>query len=394
MNLFRIQHLKSLVHEREQRSRVWQIVIRGSKQRRTTTLESFILISSLLSVSLMFQGGNSSDSAAGKTPPNSSSSSATYLDDVESIEGSPVAVLQQKSSRSDADVASKQHDEPPAAVGLVQLLDGAASARDALNAMVAASNAADAEAALLLVDPAIRPLLRPDIALETFAMDATVLQRAMFEEPRFPIGGNLFWFTYRDLIRTRSLKLLDTRIVDERRVVFTVLTTERSYHEDKHIHILRHYLAVQRSGRWYLFRPFGLLSAVLRARMPTALPREQTAVMRVHEPSEKRQNTENADYETEYLLPIELVHEHLVQAAKGREIQQANKIAAELHRSVNYLVGRARRGDYRSRSDLNAAMNPLETLAEKLQESTHSLIPGVQELARQHFLGTGTPSQK
>ncbi|TWT74118.1 hypothetical protein [Allorhodopirellula solitaria] len=276
-------------------------------------------------------------------------------------------------------------DDPPAPSGLVELRSGADSAEAALDAMVAASNTGDDQAAMLMIDPAIRPLLRPNIAIERFAIDSYLFEIGMFGEPDGNVGGILFWFTLRDLVRIRSVKLLETRVVDDKRVVFTVLTTEKSYHGEEHIHKVCQFLAIQRSDRWYLFRPFGMLSHLLQGRSPMSSSDEQLSLLLVHRPCDERTNREDADYELEYLLPIELIHEHLVAAAKDPKIKEYNEIAENVQRSYNNIVNRAKRGDYESRSQLKSAMEPLEEWVDTLSEVTFSLEPGLREFGAKNL---------
>ncbi len=326
-------------------------------------MQSSIFISSMLFFSLIVQTGNTAKSLPDETPEN----------------GSPTAATETEPRPSDEQT---QHDDPSAPSGLVELLDGASSAEAALNAMVAASNAGDDQAVMLMVDPAIRSLFRPEIVLERYAIHSSILERGLFGKRKFEVGSMLFWFTLRDMVRIRSIKLLETRIVDDKRVVFTVLTTEKSYHQDKHFQAVRHFLAIQRSDRWYVFRPFGLMLSLFAGRMPEALRDKQLPVVRVHKPAAERKNREDAQFEVEYLLPIEVIHEYLVQAANDPKIKEYNQIADKLQRTYASIVNRAIRGDYRSRSELMAAMAPLEQWVETLAATTGSLLTGLPKLAR------------
>ncbi|PHQ34289.1 hypothetical protein CEE69_16020 [Rhodopirellula bahusiensis] len=269
---------------------------------------------------------------------------------------------------------------------MVELLDGADSAEAALKAMVAASNAGDDQAAMLLVDPAIRPLLLPSIAIERYAIDSYFLETRAFGEDKKFRGGQLFHFTLRDLVRIRSIKQLEKRLVDDKRVVFTVLTTEKSYHEEKHIHNVRSFLAIQRSDRWYLFRPFGELTNLLCGIDPWQDTNEPVKLLQVHQSDDEHSNRKNADYELEYRLPIELIHEHLVEAASAPEIKGANQLASRLQRHYDSIVNRAKRGDYQSRRELKDAMDPIEDWADILSGTTASLAPGLLEFAKKHGL--------
>jgi ribosomal protein L17 len=277
-------------------------------------------------------------------------------------------------------------DEPTAPADVVELLEGADSAEAALKAMVAASNAGDDQAAMLLVDPAIRPLLLPSIAIERYAIDSLFFKTGAFGEDNEFRGGQLFHFTLRDLVRIRSIKQLEKRLVDDKRVVFTVLTTEKSYHKEKHIHNVRSFLAIQRSDRWYLFRPFGELTNLLCGIDPWQDTNEPVKLLQVHQSDDEHSNRKNADYELEYRLPIELIHEHLVEAASAPEIKGANQLASRLQRHYDSIVNRAKRGDYQSRRELKDAMDPIEDWADILSGTTPSLTPGLLQFAKNHGL--------
>ncbi|WP_339886607.1 hypothetical protein [Rhodopirellula europaea] len=277
-------------------------------------------------------------------------------------------------------------DEPTAPADVVELLDGADSAEAALKAMIAASNAGDDQAAMLLVDPAIRPLLLPGIAIERYAIDSFLLKTGSFGEDENYRGGLLFHFTLRDLVCIRSIKLLETRVVDDKRVVFTVLTTENINHEEEQTHNVRSFLAIQRSDRWYLFRSFGELTMLFAGSLVLQGTNEPVTFLKIHARCDDSENRENADNEFEYLLPIELIHEHLVEAATAPEIKEANQLARKSKRYYDNIVNRTKRGDYETRSELEDAMDPIEDWVDILSGTTASLTPGLIEFAKKHGL--------
>ena len=94
------------------------------------------------------------------------------------------AAADEKPPADDGSTASSPAADKPVAPETVELLDGADSAEGALTAFVAASKAADDQAALLMVDPPIRRLLLPEIAIEKFAMDSVLIEHALFGEEK------------------------------------------------------------------------------------------------------------------------------------------------------------------------------------------------------------------
>lgn len=275
---------------------------------------------------------------------------------------------------------------------VVERLDGAPNAEAALNAMVAASNAGDHDAAFLLVDPEIRPLLIRNIAIERFAIESAILERAFFGERDFEVGGMLFVFTRRDLVRIRTVKLLETRAVDDQRVVFTVLTTEKSY-ADEHIHNVRQFLAVERSGKWYLFRPFGMLTQVLREMSLGSNEAKSKSMLETKRSTPDSPNRENAEYEIQYHVPIEAIHECLTKAAKHPGFSKCRRLAEKLDRSLESVKHRAIRDDYSTRGEMLAALKPAKAWLEELADIDCELEQALQKLAAQQLNQPETPSK-
>ncbi|MCR9200186.1 MAG: hypothetical protein NXI04_16245 [Planctomycetaceae bacterium] len=288
-------------------------------------------------------------------------------------------------SRTDRKPAKDRADikVPPPPAEPVPLLDGAPTARAALDAMVAASSAGDEEAALMLVDPAIRPLMMPDIAIERVAIDSILLEHACFGEPEFSLGGILFWFTLRDLVRIRSLEVQETRVVDENRVVFTVKTVEKSYHSDEHHQVPRQILTVRREGKWYVFRPYGLLVTLLRGEVLQLPDNSPPPIVVYHE--SKEQDKADVKGRIEYLIPIEIVHEHLAKAATAPKFREFEVKARRIERQFRSVVARAKRGDFKTREELKAALNSFEDSYDQFAEVNPILTPGIRKLAEQHL---------
>lgn len=255
--------------------------------------------------------------------------------------------------------------------------------------MVAASNAGDEEAALMLVDPAIRPLMVPDITIERIAIDSVLLEHACFGKPKFPLGGMLFWFTLRDLVRIRSLEVQDTRVVDENRVVFTVQTVQKGYHSDRHNRIPAQILTVRREGKWYVFRPYGLLVTLLIGKVLQAPNNSPPPILVYHEPSE---DDSNANGRIEYLIPIEIVHEHLAKAAAAPKFHEFEVTARSIERQFRNIVARAKRGDFKTRDELKSALNRLGEATDQFADVNLILMPGIKRLAEQYL--PAKPPQK
>ena len=282
-----------------------------------------------------------------------------------------------------AEAAKAQADDELNSPVVVDLQDGAASPDAALAAYVAASDAGDDEAALLMVDPPTRRLFALEMAMERYAIHSTILERAIFGERQFEVGGMLFLSAGRDLVRVRSIKQLAKRVVDENRVVFTVLTTEKSYHDDGDIHNVREYLAIRRSGKWYIFRPFGLLSMVLREPGFAGVSEDQPPFLRVKRNSEETPNREDADFEVEYLVPLEVIHEHLVQLADDPGIEQCQQLAEKINRYFTSVGNRAIRDDYANRAELSKALAPVEDWFDELHDKWgDALSLKISELAK------------
>ena len=160
------------------------------------------------------------------------------------LAAAPVAA-DETTKADEGSAASEPAADKPALPETVDLLDGADSAEGALTAFVAASKAADDVAALLMVDPPIRKLLIPEIAIEKFAMDSVLIEHALFGEEKNAVGGNLFYCAQRELINIQSIGIIDTSAVDAARIIFTILSTGPSYHDDGDMRILQELMAIR-----------------------------------------------------------------------------------------------------------------------------------------------------
>jgi len=263
-----------------------------------------------------------------------------------------------------ADPPEKQSSSEPM-IPVIDLQDGASTAEEALQLYLKASQSFDHEAALQMVDPPIRNLLIPEIAMERYSFDEILLEHALFgPDPKFR-GGMSFLFAQRDLINTREIETLDSRKVDDNRVVYTILTTEDSYHEDKTNHIVRQMLVNRRDGRWYVFRPFGALYSLLNSQ---ERPQGEEHLVDARRNSTESPNRRNADYEEIYSIPIETVHQGLVRAAESEAATSSVVIASKLSRHFQSVWNRAKAGKITSREMLHKELSLQNAVGEKLIE--------------------------
>ena len=172
-----------------------------------------------------------------------------------------------------------------------------------------------------------------------------------------------------------------------------MLTTEQSYHEDANIHIVRQFLTTRRTNKWYVFRPIGTLMICLRE--PSFMLQDEetgsTAVsvdefapvslLRGFTGLTETPIREDADFEVKYLLPIETIHGHLLQAAQNPHIEKCEKLAEQMRRYFSTVVNRATRGEYKSRAELNVALDPMHRRIELLSEQWYvALTPSIQKM--------------
>lgn len=263
-----------------------------------------------------------------------------------------------------ADPPEKQPSTDPM-IPVIDLQDGASTAEEALQFYLKASQAFDHEAALQMVDPPIRNLLIPEMAMERCSFDGVLLEHTLFgPDPKFR-GGMSFLFAQRDLINTREIETLDSRKVDDNRVVYTILTTEDSYHEDKTNHVVRQMLVNRRDGRWYVFRPFGTLYTLLNSQEGT---QGEEHLVDARQNSTESPNRRNADYEEIYSIPIETVHIGLVRAAQSEAAASSVAMASRLSRHFQSVWNRAKAGKYTSREMLRKDLSIQNALTEQLIE--------------------------
>lgn len=283
-----------------------------------------------------------------------------------------------------ASVAGADEQDTPTSPKLAELVDGAASARAALEAYVVAANAGDAEAALLMIDPPIRRLMIPEMTIEKFAIESEVFTRGLFGDPEFDVGGMLFHSAGRMLVRTREVRILNTQVIDDQRIVFTVLIREKGFHSGNDLQNIVQFLSVRRNNKWYLFRPFGLILMALRTPMIFGDLELDRPLVVVQRPSEDKPLRENADVAIECLIPIEEIHAQLVVVSGTPQIEECQRLAEELRRLYNRVVHRAIREDFQSRDALEAALKTPNDLADNLNDRFFdSFLPAIETLGKQ-----------
>lgn len=263
-----------------------------------------------------------------------------------------------------ADPPEKQSSAEPM-IPVIDLQDGASTAEEALQFYLKASQAFDHEAALQMVDPPIRNLLIPEIAMERYAFDGMFIEHALFgHDPKF-FGGMPFLFVQRDLITIRQIETLESRKVDDNQVVYTILTTEDSYHSDQTIHVVRQMLVNRRNRRWYVFRPFGSLYSILNSQEG---PQGADHVVDSKRDSKESPNRRGAEFEEIYSIPIESVHQGLVRAAETEAATSSVVMASRLSRHFQSVWNRAKVSKFTSREMLRKELSIQNAVGEKLIE--------------------------
>jgi len=283
-------------------------------------------------------------------------------DSSSAVPGAARAELLQKSEGSpDRKTAANPVPKP------VALIDGGKSPEHVLDLYLKAAIAGDHEAALLLFDPDVRSLFRTEMIVERTVIESTIVEHGSFGEPKFRIGGMLFLFAQRDIVRPRAMAILETRRVDDGKTVLTVVTTEKSYHDDGDIKTIRQFLAVRSRERWYLFRPLGTLLNTLRA------DESAESVIRVLRGA-KTPLRESADFEECYDVPIETIHQQIVLLAQGDRVPAMEEQAMMARRQYEAAVTRLIRGDIESREHFRKSVTSATAGFTKVMEEQAELL--------------------
>jgi hypothetical protein len=299
----------------------------------------------------------------------------------------------EKTTADDGSAASSPVADKPALPETVELRDGADSAEGALTAFVAASKAADDQAALLMVDPPIRRLLLPEIAIEKFAMDSVLIEHALFGEEKNAVGGILFYCAQRELINIQSIEIINTSVVDADRVIFTILSTGLSYHHDGDMRIVQDLMAIRRAEKWYVFKLFGVMTNEFRENTDAA--NGAVALLHVKRGTEEMPNRRNADFELEFSVPFEKVHAELVRASESSDIAESIVLSDRLDRLRNSIVNRAKRGEYTTRAAVNAAFQQSRPMVDDiLKRQTAALQSALSNLVKVNSSASPNPAHK
>ena len=124
--------------------------------------------------------------------------------------------------------------------------------------------------------------------------------------------------------------------MDDDRVVFTVYTTEGRYHDEGNTHTVNEILAVRRAGKWYLFKLIGMLANYFRE---DGWPEgAEVPMLLVKKGEPDRPNRRDADFELEFLVPIESMHAELVRCSESPEITECLVLSSRLDRFLKSVV--------------------------------------------------------
>lgn len=303
------------------------------------------------------------------------------------------AAADEKKKADDGNAASTPAVDKPAVPETVELLDGADSAEDALTAFVAASKAADDQAALLMVDPPIRKILIPEIAVERLAMDSVLTEYALFGENKNEIGGMLFFHAQRALINIQSVRIINTRIVDDDRVVFTVVSTSLGYDGEGTSSLVEEIMAIRRLGKWHVFKLFGVMTMMF---LEGSLDEEDVGpLLREKQAPRELLPGLSADGEVEFVVPIELVHAEFVRSSESPETAAGQILANRLERLQNSINNRAKRGEYKTRGDLKTAFDQADSLTKEiLTKHLEAIRHASKKLAKENLIKSENPANK
>jgi hypothetical protein len=265
---------------------------------------------------------------------------------------------------------------------VVKLQEGAKSPRAAISAFVAAANAGDVEATLLLIDPQFRPLVRTEVLLEEYIIERHLLRNLLMNDqqrmsPVNNLGAFPIVFAKRDLMRTSQIEVLKERPsnLGKDRVLLDVAWKVRSWdpfdQDHRFDHLMDTILAVRRQERWYLFHPFGSIFATLRNPSQDDDTddkgvSEEKVVLKAERREEDDPQTPGTDYVVEYRVPIEVVHEQLVGAAQSPKVAKLLEEAQDLIRFQNGLRSKFLRGDFEALKDLDTALDEGNPVIEAL----------------------------
>lgn len=279
-----------------------------------------------------------------------------------------------------ADQQDKDGDETanqaPTESLVVALEDGAASPREAVSAFVAAANAGDVDASLLLLDPEVRPLIRAEVQLEEYLLETHLLRNLVMNEqerksPLNNLGAIPPVHGKRDLLRTRHMEVVGEResTIRDECVLLEVDWRVWSFHptrDDRFDDVSITILAVRRDERWYLFHPFGTLLTALRESTGSAPQDDEKAVVHFDRREQPDAERRRARFVVSYDVPLEIVHREFVAAARSPEVAQLVSEAQQLLRFKNGIRNRLIRGEFDSLSDLDTALAEGEQAFENL----------------------------
>lgn len=233
--------------------------------------------------------------------------------------------------------------------------EGAQSPNDAIERLVAASGAGDTDAAMLLIDPAVRPIFSLEVAMERAAFDCMIFEEFMTRElngerENARLGFSVL-FADAELSRIRSLRILKTTTIDDHRVVLRIHRISQSIGDDDgEFQLEQDMLAIRRESRWYLFFIAGHMRMAFSMPSENSDSQKQSVIIDSNEPLQEPEAASSPVIET-LSVPIQDVHRHLEQSARSALLSEGQK-ALELYlRQLHTLRTRALRGDFKNLKD-------------------------------------------
>lgn len=301
--------------------------------------------------------------------------SATYIDQLVNNNVGPSVKKRdalndvEKDKKAKVSPPEKTAAKNPVPVAMLPLVDGAKSPQEAISIYVKAAIAGDAEAALLMLDPAVRDYYQIEIVSEELVIQSRLIQEAAFGNVK-PLGGVATLFARRSLLRPKKIRILETRKINDEKIAFTVLVTEKSYHSEGDQTVIRELLCLQCNQRWHLFLNLGVMTQLLRE---FGSKEGLTEVLR----SSKQPLRENADYQVRYKVPLETIHQHIANLSRSPEIAELLKTAQAGHRHYKSVVNRFMRGDITSRDQFRTSLEPAYSIVDKVMTERMDLTLAV-----------------
>lgn len=243
---------------------------------------------------------------------------------------------------------------------LPMMVDGETSPTAAVQTFMEAARSGDHQAALAMFDPQTRPIFSSQIMAEQVVHRIQMLDQNYYEQPSFQPRGFSLLYAQRDLVRVSAYQILNRREIDSERVEFSIQTTQMSFNGPKTQTLIYPLLAVQRNGRWYVFRLLGLANAII------CLPLEGGPLKTTIRPFHKSAR-EGIDFEDRYNVPFATIHLKFVEMHRQPKMRQHQQQAELAIRQLRVLENRLQRNDFPTRSGFRK-------FAKRIQEPLESMI--------------------